>query len=121
MEVRGSSYERGFAYGEHHSDRLKRLLQSSYALLLDVHGRLEGQVLQEAMKYAEPVRDYSEEISEELRGTADGAGVKMSEVMLITAFNEVFYPKMGKEEQARRVLGATAPRLRSEAPRRATG
>jgi len=99
LEVKGSSYERGFAYGQHHSDRLKRLLQSNYHYYSTYLNASKDEVLKEAMKYAEPVRDYSEEVAEELRGTADGAGVNMSEVMLITAFNEVFYPKIGKNKQ----------------------
>jgi isopenicillin-N N-acyltransferase like protein len=101
LEVRGSPYERGFAYGEHHSERLERLLQSNYGFYSTYFNVSKDDALKEAMKYAEPVRDYSDEIAEELRGTADGAGVKLSEVMLITAFNEVFYPKLGKNKQAR--------------------
>jgi isopenicillin-N N-acyltransferase-like protein len=96
IDVKGSSYERGFAYGEHHSDRLKRLLQSHYRYYSTYLNVSREEVLDEAIKYEGPVRDYSEEVAEELRGTAEGAGVKMSEVMLITAFNEVLYPKLGK-------------------------
>jgi isopenicillin-N N-acyltransferase-like protein len=96
IDVKGSPYERGFVYGEHHSDRLKRLLRSHYQYYSGYLNVSKDEVLKEAMKYAGPLRDFSEDVAEELRGTAEGAGVKLSEVMLITAFNEVFYPKLGK-------------------------
>src|ERR1700691_2669371 len=74
IDVKGSSYERGFAYGEHHSDRLKRLLQSHYRYYSTYLNVSREEVLDEAIKYEGPVRDYSEEVAEELRGTAEGAG-----------------------------------------------
>ncbi len=30
LEVRGSAYNRGFMYGEHHAGRLRRLIDSHY-------------------------------------------------------------------------------------------
>ena len=32
----------------------------------------------------------------ELEGVAEGSGLKLDEIMLIAAFNEVFYPKLAK-------------------------
>jgi isopenicillin-N N-acyltransferase like protein len=112
IEVKGGPYDRGFVYGEHHSERLKRLLNSHYQYYSTYLNAQKDEVLKEAMKYAAPVRNYSEDVAEELRGTAEGAGVKLSEVMLITAFNEVFYPKLGKNCTAFAVRdGATSDRL----------
>lgn len=99
LEVKGSPYERGFAYGEHHSERLKRLLDSSYRYYSTYLNTTKEEALQDALKYDQPIRDYSEDVAEELRGTAEGAGVAMSEVLLITAFNEVFYPRLGKNKE----------------------
>jgi hypothetical protein len=96
IDVSGSAYDRGFAYGEHHGERLKRLLQSHYHYYSAYLNVPKEEALREAMRYHEPLRAYSEEVAEELRGTAQGAGVGIDEVMLITAFNEVFYPKLGK-------------------------
>lgn len=96
LEVRGSPRERGFAYGQKHSDRLKRLLGSHYSYYSSYLNTQKDEALNEASKYIAPIRDYSEEVAEELEGTAEGAGVKLGEVILITAFNEIFYPRMKK-------------------------
>jgi isopenicillin-N N-acyltransferase-like protein len=96
LEVRGQAYDRGFSYGQHHADRLRRLLKSHYEFYARYLETSKEEVLRDASKYEKPIRDYSELVADELQGTADGAGVKLDEVMMITAFNEVFYPKLAK-------------------------
>lgn len=96
LEVHGSPYDRGFAYGEYHRDRLRRHLQSHYSFYAKYLGTSREEAIREASKYAKPVEEYSQTVWGELKGTADGAGVSLDEIMLIAAFNEVFYPKFEK-------------------------
>lgn len=96
LEVRGSPRDRGFAYGQKHSDRLKKLLESHYNFYSLHLNTAKDEALREASKYASPIRDYSEDVAEELEGTAEGAGVQAEEVLLVTAFNEIFYPRLKK-------------------------
>jgi len=105
LEVHGNAYERGFSYGKHHADRIKRLLKSHYdfyATYLDIS---KDEAVKQAAKYIEPTDDYSQLVADEIKGTAEGAGVGVAEVMLIAAFNEVFYPKLGKNCTAFAVRG----------------
>jgi hypothetical protein len=96
LEVHGSPYDRGFAYGEYHRERLRRHLQSHYSFYAMYLGTSRDEAIREASRYAEPTKDYSQTVWSELNGTADGAAIPLDEVMLITAFNEVFYPKFEK-------------------------
>jgi len=112
LEVHGNAYERGFSYGMHHADRLKRLLKSHYDFYATYLNTSKAEALKQANKYLQPVSDYSQLVADEIKGTAEGAGVDVAEVMLIAAFNEVFYPKMGKNCTAFAVRGdATADHL----------
>lgn len=96
LEVHGNPYDQGFTYGEHHRTRLKAHLRSHYDFYGKYYDRSRDELLREASKYAEPLRGYSEDVWDELRGTADGAGVSINEVMVIAAFNELFYPRFEK-------------------------
>ena len=94
LEVSGSPSEKGFKYGSHHAALIKRLLNSHYEFYSTYFNTFKDEALGIASKYIQPTRDYSEDIAQELQGVAEGAGLKMEEVMMIAAFNEVFYPKL---------------------------
>jgi hypothetical protein len=96
LEVHGNAHDRGFAYGEHHRTRLTRHLQSHYDFYATYFETSKDELLREASKYSEPLRAYSQDVWDELKGTADGAGISADEVMVITAFNELFYPRFEK-------------------------
>ena len=96
LEVSGSAYDRGFAYGEHHRMRLRRHVQSHYDFYAMYFEKSKDELLREASKYSGPLRDYSQDVWDELKGTADGAGASTDEVMIIAAFNELFYPRFEK-------------------------
>lgn len=96
LEVSGSPSERGYKYGSHHAKLIKRLLDSHYDFYRTYLNSSKDEALRFAAKYIPPTRAYSEDIADELQGTAEGAGLKLEEIMLIAAFNEVFYPLLAK-------------------------
>lgn len=96
LETRGDALDRGHAYGVRHKALIRRLLDSNYDFYARYLQTSKDQALREAAHYEQPIREYSEEIADEIRGTAEGAGVQLDEVLLITTFNEVFYPKLAK-------------------------
>jgi len=96
LEANGSSFEKGFAYGSYHKQLLRRLIDSHFDFYARYLQTSKKEALRDASRYERPIRDYSEEIAEEVRGTAEGACVQLDEVLLIAAFNEVFYPRLSK-------------------------
>jgi len=51
------------------------------------------EVKRQARKYFPFVEDYSPEIADEMKGTAEGAGCKLEEIVMMTAFCEMYYPR----------------------------
>ncbi|HXQ93204.1 MAG TPA: C45 family peptidase [Nitrososphaerales archaeon] len=96
LEVSGSASERGYKYGSYHAALVKRLINSHYDFYNTYLNTSKDEALRWASKYVAPTRNYSEEIAKELEGVAEGSGLKLDEIMLIAAFNEVFYPKLAK-------------------------
>jgi len=96
LEAKGNGFERGFAYGAYHKQLIRRLIDSHFDFYARYLQTSKEEALRDASPYERPIRDYSEEIAEEVKGTAEGAGVQLNEVLLITAFNEVFYPRLSK-------------------------
>jgi isopenicillin-N N-acyltransferase-like protein len=96
LEAKGTGFERGFTYGAYHKQLIRRLVDSHF----DFYGRYfqtsKQEALRDASQYERPIRDYSEELAEEIRGTAEGAEAQIDEVLLIAAFNELFYPRLSK-------------------------
>jgi isopenicillin-N N-acyltransferase like protein len=96
LEVSGSASERGYKYGSHHATLIKRLLNSHYDFHNTYLNTSKDAALKLASKYIQPTKNYSEEIAKEIEGVAEGSGLKLDEIMLIAAFNEVFYPMLAK-------------------------
>jgi len=96
LDVRGSPSERGYQYGAHHAELVKRLVNAHYDFYATYLNTSKDEALKSASKYVEPTRNYSEDIMKELEGIAEGSGASVDEVMLVAAFNEVFYPKLAK-------------------------
>ncbi|MEM3794755.1 MAG: C45 family peptidase [Thermoprotei archaeon] len=96
LEARGDPYERGFEYGSHHKALIRRLLDSHFSYYVKYLGFDKDSVVREASLFEEPIKTYSDSVYQEVRGMADGAGLKLDEILVLSAFNEVFYPKLSK-------------------------
>lgn len=96
LDVSGSASERGFKYGSHNATLIRRLVNSHYDFYNTYLNTSRDEALKWSAKYIQPTRNYSENVFGELQGVAEGSGLKLEEIMLIAAFNEVFYPKLAK-------------------------
>jgi len=96
LQAKGNGFERGFAYGSNHKLLIRRLLDSHFDFYARYLQTSKEEALGDASRYEQPIRNYSEEIADEIKGTAVGADLQLNEVLLITAFNEVFYPRLSK-------------------------
>lgn len=87
MELSGEPYERGHRYGEACKDLIARMIEEQF--FQEFSGRLtKDQMLKHARKYEPFIQDYSPEISEELRGMADGSGRLYDEIVMVNALEE---------------------------------
>jgi isopenicillin-N N-acyltransferase-like protein len=92
LEVRGNPYERGHQYGAHFKPLLNRLLKANYRYYLHKGGTTKEGLLRRASSYRRYTEDFSSAVGDEIRGMADAAGVKVDEVYVLAAFNELYYP-----------------------------
>jgi len=94
VEISGGAHERGYQYGSKCKDVIKRLVNAHYSLF-EHHFKLsKDQLLREARKYIPFIEDYSPEIADEIRGTAEGAGIQTEELVAVIAFVELYYPRL---------------------------
>lgn len=96
LEIHGGPKDRGYEYGAHHAALIKRLLNSHYNFYSQFLNTTREEALRSSAKYIEPTRNYSEEILNEIEGVAEGSRLSLEEIMLIAAFNEVFYPRLAR-------------------------
>lgn len=90
----GSPIDRGSQYGKDSKDLINRLVQSHYSFYARNFHMDKDQVLREAKKYIPFIENYSPEIAEEIRGTAEGAEVSLQELVMVIAFPEMYYPRL---------------------------
>ncbi len=90
----GSPIDRGNEYGKRFKDLINRLVQSHFSFYSRNFHLDKDQVLKEAKKYIPFIENYSPEISEEIKGTAEGAGISLHELVMVIAFPEMYYPRL---------------------------
>jgi len=94
VEMSGTPRERGYRYGEECGNIIQQLVNAHYAFYDREIGVSRGKLLNEANKLINFVEEYSPEIAEEMKGTAEGAGIKYEELLVISGFIEIYYPKI---------------------------
>ncbi|GAA2076494.1 C45 family autoproteolytic acyltransferase/hydolase [Streptomyces albiaxialis] len=93
IEISGSPRDRGRQYGEAVRDRLRAAMGYYEAAFGASAGLTWQQVTARAERWLEPVGAYAPELVEEMRGTAEGAGVDLLDVLALNARGEVIYDK----------------------------
>jgi len=94
VEISGTPRERGYRYGENCKNIIQQLLNAHYAFYDREIGVSKELLINEASKLINFVEKYSSEIAEEMKGTAEGSGVKYEEILIISGFIEIYYPKI---------------------------
>ncbi|MFI6370135.1 C45 family autoproteolytic acyltransferase/hydolase [Streptomyces sp. NPDC050546] len=91
VEISGTPVERGRQYGEAVRDRLHTALAYYEEAFGHSAGLTWEQVTARAARWQEPVGSYAPHLLEEMRGTAEGAGVSLLDVLALNARGEVLY------------------------------
>jgi len=94
VRLSGGAHDRGITYGRSCRDLIERLVASHYSFYGRFYDTKRDELLKEARKFIPEIEGYSPEIAEEIRGTAEGAGVQYEEVVMIVSFPEMYYPKL---------------------------
>jgi isopenicillin-N N-acyltransferase like protein len=90
LTVSGSSpYERGYAYGAHFTTKINGRVQYLYNYFDKAHGLSKSEVEKRALAYAKTCEDYSPDVFAEIKGTAAGANVTMSQIFIAGAYGEL--------------------------------
>ncbi|MBT2411293.1 acyl-coenzyme A--6-aminopenicillanic-acid-acyltransferase form [Streptomyces sp. ISL-12] len=93
VEISGTPRDRGRQYGE----AVRPQLRAALAYYEEAFGHAAGltwaQVTARAARWQRPVDAYAPDLLEEMRGTADGAGVDLLDVLALNARGEVLYDK----------------------------
>jgi len=76
-------FELGFQHGEKLKSRIDYYIDWFLTWYRTKANMQKDQVLRETRKYASYIEQYSSEISEELRGIAEGAGKKLDEILFL--------------------------------------
>ena len=91
FKVEGDPYEVGFKYGQLTENQIHQSL-NIYRLLFLERSNIEwSKALEIAETFVPLVQEYDEEVIEEVRGIAQGAGVKFHEIMALNSYLEIIY------------------------------
>jgi isopenicillin-N N-acyltransferase-like protein len=90
--IRGTPRERGRQYGRAFRTEICDFLDREiYAPFAQISGNTKAKMLDYARRCSEAVSDYSPILSDEVAGAAEGAGLKVEELVLITLHEELYH------------------------------
>lgn len=91
VEVRGTAAERGKQYGEAAKELIHTSLEHYENAVGEATGLTWSQVLERSEQWLETCRTYASDLVEEVEGIAEGAGVRMLDVLTLNARGEIMY------------------------------
>ncbi len=89
--IDGKPRERGRAYGRQFKDGIHAFLEKEIYRAFTGQPSARDEMLRYAAACGKAVRDYSPEVHDELEGTAEGTGLKLEEVVLVTLHEELWH------------------------------
>lgn len=89
IDVAGSPYTRGHAYGRAASDRVSACIAAYATAYREAAGWDWATATETAVRYLPAIKEYAPDAIEELHGIADGAGVERVDVLAINIRTEV--------------------------------
>ena len=106
VRVEGEPQERGRQYGEQARERMLR----SRAAYEEVFGHLTswgwGQVTGEALRYAPSIRAFRPEYLEEMRGMAEGSGLRFEDILALNVRSEIMFATKARQALSGPLAGA---------------
>jgi len=91
--IAGQPRERGKLYGEKFKEGIDTFLNREIYAAFEGKPSLKDQMLRYADACGKEVRKFSPEVYDEMEGTAEGAGIRLAEVVLITLHEELYHKK----------------------------
>ncbi len=92
--LEGKPRERGKLYGQKFKDGIHIFLNDEIYAAFAGKRATKEQMLRYADACGKAVRSYSPEVYDEIEGTAEGAGIRLEEVVLITLHEELYHKKV---------------------------
>jgi isopenicillin-N N-acyltransferase like protein len=89
LRVSGAPHDRGFAYGEYYKDKINGRVQFLYDYFYKEYGMSRDNLDLKASVYLKPLEEYSPDVFAETKGTAEGAGVSMDQIIIASAYGEL--------------------------------
>ena len=106
VRVSGNALERGRQYGEAARERIGRTVDLYMAMFAEACGISWESACDLATEFMAPIEAYSAKYLEELRGIADGAGLRLADVLAINVRTEVKLAALARQARAAWVGGA---------------
>lgn len=91
-------YQWGFSHGKQFSSEIKELCTIRRALMLKRNPALEGSITEMALKQFEKTKAFDFDLSEEIRGIADGSKLTLEDIVILnnyTDFRDIQLPDEG--------------------------
>jgi len=89
IHVKGSPYDRGCQYGQQAASRIQRSMAIYQAMFADLAGWTWNQATDHALTYEAAIEAYRPHFLDEMRGIADGAGVKYEDILALNVRTEI--------------------------------
>ena len=86
---RGTPYEIGYNHGKSHPDRVRKSFEHNLASCLKSGYVSKEEVYRIANGYIKNVEAYNKDYIEEVQGIADGAGLKLEDIMVLNSRTEL--------------------------------
>jgi len=83
-------YKRGYKYGEETKQEVRKQIKKWSEILESTLHITKAEILDHSKKFWPFIQEYSEMISKEMEGTADGSASKLEEIVMINSINEFF-------------------------------
>ena len=91
--IAGQPRQRGRIYGQKFKDGIHTFLEREIYGAFSGKPSLKEQMLRYADACSKEVRKFSPEVYDEMEGTAEGSGIRLEEVTLITLHEELYHKK----------------------------
>ena len=90
IQLEGTANEVGYQYGVKCKDRIHRLLAWYYSNCSEACKMDKHELLHTAGKYWSFIEEYSTEVADEIRGTAEGSEKNLNEIVFLNTYYEIY-------------------------------
>lgn len=101
IEVEGGPYDRGCQYGKQARTIIEDSVDNYHRVFKERGATLEwDEITALAKQFERPIQEYDPEVIEEMKGIADGSGVKYEDILILNVRTEFLAVGMGEKISA---------------------